>query len=118
MSRSSYVSEPKELSQHAIEQGYLCLAAVEADGRYLAVNAARPAMDGGSEADLLGKHWEVTVRPQDRRRTGEEYRLAGSSARGDVGCTAEIGGGSFCMIAEISDAWLAPEKAFLPVAIS
>ena len=78
------MSEPKELSQHAIEQGYLCLAAVEADGRYLAVNAARLAIDGGSEADLLGKHWEVTVRPQDRRRTGEEYRLAGSSARGYV----------------------------------
>ena len=41
-----------------------------------------------------------------------------SSAAGDVGCNAEIGAGSLDMIAVISDAWLAPANAFLPVAIS
>ena len=32
--------------------------------------------------------------------------------------TAEIAGGSLCMIEEIRLAWLSPENAFLPVAIS
>src|SRR5262249_37392137 len=41
-----------------------------------------------------------------------------SSAGGDIGCTVEIAGGSAVMIEEISEAWLAPENAFLPVAIS
>jgi len=41
-----------------------------------------------------------------------------SSAAGDIGWTCEIGAGSSFMIAEISDAWLVPEKAFLPVTIS
>ena len=41
-----------------------------------------------------------------------------SSAGGVIGATAEMGAGSSFMIDEISDAWLAPENAFLPVAIS
>ena len=41
-----------------------------------------------------------------------------SRAGGDIGWTVEIGAGSSFMIEEISDAWLVPEKAFLPVAIS
>ena len=81
MSRSSYVSEPNEIFQHAIEQGNLGLAALDADGRYVAVNAALLAMHGWSESDLLGKHWEVTVHPQDRKRAREAYRLARSSGR-------------------------------------
>lgn len=81
MSRSSYVSEPNEIFQHAIEQGNLGLAALDADGRYVAVNAALLAMHGWSESDLLGKHWEVTVHPQDRKRAREAYRLARSNGR-------------------------------------
>ena len=45
-------------------------------------------------------------------------RTTRSSAGGDIGWTVEIGGGSSCMIAEISEAWLVPENALLPVAIS
>ena len=41
-----------------------------------------------------------------------------SSVGGVIGWIEEIGAGSADMIAEINDAWLAPEKAFLPVAIS
>jgi hypothetical protein len=41
-----------------------------------------------------------------------------SSAGGDIGCADEIEGGSEDMIAVISEAWLAAEKAFRPVAIS
>ena len=41
-----------------------------------------------------------------------------SSAGGVIGDTAEIGAGSSFMIDEMSEAWLAPENAFLPVAIS
>ena len=41
-----------------------------------------------------------------------------SSAGGVMGWTAEIGCGSVCRIAPIRDAWLTPENAFFPVAIS
>ncbi len=41
-----------------------------------------------------------------------------SSGGGVVGAIAEIGAGSSFMIEEISEAWLAPENAFFPVAIS
>ena len=37
---------------------------------------------------------------------------------GVIGAISEIAGGSARMIAEIKDAWLVPEKAFRPVAIS
>ena len=84
MSRSSYVSERNEIFQHAIEQGDLGRATLDADGRYVAVNAALLAMHGWSESDLLGKHWEVTVHPQDRKRAREAYRLARSSGRSYV----------------------------------
>jgi hypothetical protein len=41
-----------------------------------------------------------------------------SRAGGDERCTEEIAAGSSVMIEEINEAWLVPEKAFLPVAIS
>ena len=41
-----------------------------------------------------------------------------SREAGVAGSAAEIGGGFSFMIDEINDAWLAPENAFLPVAIS
>ncbi len=41
-----------------------------------------------------------------------------SSAGGVIGAAVEIGGGSAERIDAISDAWLFPEKAFCPVAIS
>ena len=45
-------------------------------------------------------------------------RTTRSSAGGVIGATAEMGAGSSFMIDEISDACVAPENAFLPVAIS
>src|SRR5450759_1773523 len=47
-----------------------------------------------------------------------EVRIRPSSAGGLIGCREETGGGSEVRIAEMSDAWLVPENAFLPVAIS
>ena len=41
-----------------------------------------------------------------------------SSAGGDIAWIVEIGDGSSFMIAEMSEAWLMPEKALRPVAIS
>src|SRR5262245_7188002 len=41
-----------------------------------------------------------------------------SKAGGDMGCTVDIDGGSEVMIEEINEAWLVPENAFFPVAIS
>ncbi len=41
-----------------------------------------------------------------------------SRTAGEEGSTVETGGGSVCRIAPIRDAWLAPENALLPVAIS
>ncbi len=41
-----------------------------------------------------------------------------SSAGGVIGWTVAIGAGSSFMIDEISEAWLDPENAFRPVAIS
>ena len=45
-------------------------------------------------------------------------RTTRSKAGGAVGATAEAGAGSEAMIEEMSDAWLRPANAFLPVAIS
>src|ERR1700693_1085756 len=45
-------------------------------------------------------------------------RTTRSSPGGVVGWIEEIAAGSLVMIAEISDAWLAPENAFVPVATS
>ena len=47
-----------------------------------------------------------------------QRRTTRSSAGGVIGATAEMGAGSSFMIEEISDACVAPENAFLPVAIS
>jgi hypothetical protein len=41
-----------------------------------------------------------------------------SRAAGLIACEAETGGGSVARIADINDAWLAPENAFFPVTIS
>src|SRR5215472_13456393 len=56
------------------------------------------------------------------------HRSSGSLARhvftsrlragGDIGWKVEMGAGSEDMIAVMREAWLAPEKAFFPVAIS
>jgi hypothetical protein len=45
-------------------------------------------------------------------------RTTRSNAGGVIGATVEIGAGSLPMIDEINDAWLPPENAFRPVAIS
>src|SRR5262245_59557679 len=46
------------------------------------------------------------------------FRATWSSVGGESGETDVIGAGSSFMIAEINDAWEAPENAFFPVAIS
>ena len=78
------MGEPKEIFQYAIGQGHLGLATLDAEGHYIAVNATLLAMHGWAEADLLGKHWEATVHPQDRTRAQEAYRLARTTGRGYV----------------------------------
>jgi hypothetical protein len=45
-------------------------------------------------------------------------RTRRSKAGGVIGASIEIAAGSELMIEEISDAWLRPENAFFPVAIS
>ena len=76
--------EPREIFQSAIEQGHLGLAALDADGKYVAVNAALLAMHGLEEGALLGKHWQVTVHPDDRKRATEAYLLAKTAGQSYV----------------------------------
>ena len=65
--------------------------------------------------------WSLTSCAVWKRSSGSLARqvlTTRSRAGGAIGWTVEIGGGSEPIIEVISDAWLVPEKAFLPVAIS
>ena len=79
--------------------------------------AARPAADP-SEIQRSS----LPTSPADCHRSSGSFArhvlTTRSSAGGVIGCSVEIGGGSELMIDEISDAWLVPSNAFLPVAIS
>ena len=65
--------------------------------------------------------WSLTSCAVWKRSSGSLARqvlTTRSTVAGVIGAIVEIGAGSSFMIEEMSDAWLVPEKAFLPVAIS
>ena len=64
---------------------------------------------------LLATSPAVCQRPRDLREARLDHAI---SAGGVIGATLEIGAGSLDMMAVISEAWLEPRNAFLPVAIS
>ena len=59
----------------AVEVAHLGLAELDPEGCFLAVNAPYLSMLGLNESDLLGRHWHVTVHPDDYERTQQAYDL-------------------------------------------
>ena len=81
------------------------------------------AIDAAPAADPSAIHFSsLPTSAADCQRSSRSFArhvfTTRSSAGGVIGATAEIADGSEDMIDEISEAWLAPENAFLPVAIS
>src|SRR3989442_1602119 len=75
----------------------------------------------GSRAWPIQRSPDITSRGDCHRSSGSFSRqvfTSRSSAGGAIGDTSEIDFGSSRRIAETSEAWLEPENAFRPVAIS
>src|ERR1700693_802174 len=80
--------------------------------------AGTPAADPTSAIHWSWSFASCAVWKRSSASLARQVLTTRSSAGGVIGWSAAIGAGSSFMIAEISDAWLAPEKAFRPVAIS
>lgn len=63
--------ETNQILQSAIELAHLGLAELDADGRFVDANPAFLATLGTSASELLGRHWHVTVHPDDHGRAQE-----------------------------------------------
>jgi PAS domain S-box-containing protein len=68
----------------AIEVAGLGFAELDPEGRFVAVNAAYLSMLGLNESDLLGRHWNVSVHPDDYERTQQAHELARKTNGGYV----------------------------------
>ncbi len=83
---------------------------------------AREASEGGtSPVSRISSSSSARSRALCQRRSASfsiHRRISLSSAGGVIGWRVARESGSELMIAEMSNAWLAPENAFLPVAIS
>src|SRR5437870_11337605 len=82
------------------------------------IGAGTPAADPTS---AIHWSWSLASWAVWKRSSGSlarQVRTTRSSAGGVIGWSVAIGAGSSFMIDEIKDAWLDPEKAFRPVAIS
>src|SRR5215813_9459368 len=80
--------------------------------------AATPAWDPAcaTQASSALRSWALCQRSSGS--LARQFFTIRSSAGGVIGAIEEREGGSEDMIEEISEAWLAPAKAFFPVAIS
>ena len=86
--------------------------------RRRAIGAGTPACEPDSPIHLSSLPRSAAFCQRSSGSFARHFFTTRSSAGGDIGCTVEIAGGSLDMIAVISDAWLAAENAFFPVAIS
>src|SRR5690242_15805059 len=86
--------------------------------RETATGAATPAWEPACaiQASSLLMSWALCQRSSGS--LARQVFTTRSRAGGVIGCTMDRAGGSEDMIEEINEAWLAPEKAFFPVAIS
>ena len=86
--------------------------------RLATTGAGTPAADPTS---AIHWSWSLASWAVWKRSSGSFARqvlTTRSSAGGIIGWSIAMGAGSSFMMAEIKDAWLEPENAFLPVAIS
>jgi hypothetical protein len=83
----------------------------------MTAGAATPAADPSAiQRSSAPMSWADCHRASGSLAT--QMRTTRSRACGEAGCSEEIGDGSADMMALIREAWLAPENAFFPVAIS
>jgi len=68
----------------AVEHANPGLAELDSEECFVALNPAFLSVLGQSEAELLGRHWSLTVHPEDHSRTREAYAEARSTGRGYV----------------------------------
>jgi PAS domain S-box-containing protein len=89
------MSNPKDILQDAIEVAHIGLAELNPEGYFVMANAAFCSMLDKNAEDLIGRHWTVTVHPEDRPRAQQAYRLARTSGGGYVEIRGLRGSSSF-----------------------
>jgi PAS domain S-box-containing protein len=66
----------------ALESAFEGISRLDAQGRYVYVNAAYAALLGRTPAELIGTSWEVTVYPEDRPIARAAYELMVRTGKG------------------------------------
>ncbi len=93
-------------------------ASFSRDFRRATTGAGRPAAEPPSATHLNSSITSCAVCQRSSGSLARQVLTTLSNAGGVIGATVDTGGGSVPMIDEINDAWLLPENAFFPVAIS